>query len=527
MASRSEERVPTGRIDAANWSFSRIPMPWQVFCLLTVILLLCYASVVCTTYGFSDDYTELLAHVTGSEYPWAFRIESGRPANAIFNALYFLMVSNIDGLRYLRLLAVIQISIVAWGIYLTLRYVGWEWWQAICASLIVATLPPFQVYVSYVLTASYPISILFAGAAFYFAEISIAERFQRKILPLAAILLLSIAVLNYQPVAMFFWVFAAIVMFAPDATMRRIIQRLLWYFAIFVPATGIGMYAYVLGKRLYGTGLIGRDRAAIGHDYLAKAHWFLRAPLKDALNLVNIFPSTSVAVLLLGFITIGLLLYFRGNISERLAKIAIAGALVALSYMPNLVVAESFSSYQTQGALTSLIAIYIFLSIKGFASWIPRKYRLATTNPIMTTAAAICLVMASYHVQIYFTLPQSVELQVMRQRIAQQDLAYKQAIYVMGANMHSFSAPPNRYDEFGVASSARPWAAGPEAALLLRSMGISRTHLPIRVILQEPLGRPPLAQWLREQAIYVSPPESENPPTNVAVVDMRNLDRLP
>jgi hypothetical protein len=195
--------------------------------------------------------------------------------------------------------------------------------------------------------------------------------------------------------------------------------------------------------------------------------------------------------------------------------------------MPNLVVAESFSSYRTQGALTSLIAIYIFLSIKGFAPWIPRKYRLATTNPIMTTATAIFLVMVSYHVQVYFTLSQSVELQVMRQLIAQQDLAYKQAIYVMSANMHGFSAPANRYDEFGVASSARPWAAGPEAALLLRSMGISRTHLPIWVILREPLRRPPLAQWLREQAIYVCPPESENPPTNVAVVDMCNLDRLP
>jgi hypothetical protein len=195
--------------------------------------------------------------------------------------------------------------------------------------------------------------------------------------------------------------------------------------------------------------------------------------------------------------------------------------------MPNLVVAESFSSYRTQGALTSLIVIYIFLSIKGFAPWTPRKYRLATTNPIMTTAAAICLFMASYHVQVYFTLPQSVELQVMRQQIAQQDLDYKQAIYVIGANMRGFGAPANRYDEFGVASSARAWAAGPEAALLLRSMGISRTHLPIRVILREPLGRPPLAQWLREQAIYVSPPESENPPANAAVVDMRNLDRLP
>lgn len=115
----------------------------------------------------------------------------------------------------------------------------------------------------------------------------------------------------------------------------------------------------------------------------------------------------------------------------------------------------------------------------------------------------------------------------MRQQIARQDLAYKQAILLIGATWRGFSAPGNRYDEFGVASSARPWAAGPEAALLLRSMGISRTHLPIRVILQEPLGRPPLAQWLREQAICVSPPESENPPTNVAVVDMRNLDRLP
>ncbi len=145
--------------DAAEFS-STSTSRCQAFCFLSVVLLLCYISVVYTTYGFSDDYTELLAHLTGSRYPWVFRLASGRPVDAVLNHLFFLLTSDIGSLRYLRLLAVIEVAGVAWMTYLTLRYAGWEWWLAICASLIIASLPPFQVYVSYTLTASYPVSIV-------------------------------------------------------------------------------------------------------------------------------------------------------------------------------------------------------------------------------------------------------------------------------------------------------------------------------------------------------------------------------
>ena len=478
-------------------------------------------SRLCTQPTDLGRLSQLLAHLTGSSYPWGARLASGRPINAVLNDLFFFLASDIDSLRYLRLLAVIGVAGAAWTIYLTLRYVGWEWWQAICASLIVASLPPFQVYVSYALTASYPVSIPAAAAALYFAELSIAEGFLRKTLPLASILLLSFAVLNYQPAAMFFWVLAAIVMFAPNAKPINVIRRFLWYLAMFVPAMGVEMCAYIHGKRLYGTGYIGSERA-IGHDFLGKVRWFLHEPLKDALNLANLFPTRSIAIVVVGFVTVGLFLYFQGRIRERLANIAVAGALIPLSYTPNLVVAENWSSYRTQVALTSLIAIYVFLSINGFIVRLLRAHRGVTANAIMFAAASLCLFLAAYHVQAYFAVPQSVELELMRQQLAQQDPAHTRLIYIIGANSRDSMAPGTRYDEFGIASAAKPWAPGPQTVLLLRSMAILRTNLSIRVIVPEPLGRPTVAEWLTEQSIYVSVPRRKDPPPGAPVVDMRS-----
>lgn len=498
---------------------------YQVFLFLCALLILCYGSVVYATYGFSDDYTELLAHLSGNRYPWVARMASGRPINAVLNDLAFLLVPNIGALRYLRLLSIFGVAGTAWVIYLALTYAEWDFWQAICAALIITSLPPFQVYVSFTLTASYSFSMLAAGLSVYFIERSVMKNEPRTILLLAvSVLMLAFSVLNYQPAAMFFWVLATVVSFSSDATPKNIIRRLLCYFIVFAPAMGIGMCAYILGKRRYGIGYIGPERAALGHHLVGKLRWFLHNPLLDALNLINLFPRRSIALAVACFISVGLFLYFQGRVRDRLANMFIAGLLVPVVYLPNLVVAENWSSYRTQIALTSLIAMYAFLAFKGFAARFPSEKRNAGVNATMFAAASICLFVAAYHVQVYFTLPQSVELEFMRQQLVHRESGHKPPlIWIFGANYRSPIAPGTRYDEFGVPSTAKPWAAGPEAVLLLRSSNLLLTDVPIRVIVPEPLGRPLVAKSLAERSIYVSLPGSK-PPPDALVVDMRNLN---
>lgn len=70
-----------------------------------------------------------------------------------------------------------------------------------------------------------------------------------------------------------------------------------------------------------------------------------------------------------------------------------------------------------------------------------------------------------------------------------------------GEESWSVIAPGARYDEFGMPSSAKPWAPTAAVYLLLREIDPSRAELPIRLA---PAGAPA-------------------PPPGAFVVDMRRL----
>src|SRR5215469_10833233 len=136
----------------------------------------------------------------------------------------------------------------------------------------------------------------------------------------------------------------------------------------------------------------------------------------------------------------------------------------------------------------------------------------------MFATASICLFVAAYHVQVYFTQPQSVELEFMRQQLVHRGSRHTATlIWILGADYRSPLVRGTRYDEFGVSSTARPWVPGPEAVLLLRSSNLVGRDVSIRVIGPEPLRQPLVAKSLAERSIYVSAARSKPPPDAVVV----------
>src|SRR5690606_13450256 len=84
--------------------------------LLLVIVPLCYAPVWLTSYGFSDDYALLAAAPQGNMgVERDMKIAQGRPIIALLISLFFSQMDAIADLRYLRLLGVIGVSLVAWS----------------------------------------------------------------------------------------------------------------------------------------------------------------------------------------------------------------------------------------------------------------------------------------------------------------------------------------------------------------------------------------------------------------------------
>ena len=321
---------------------------WGAFALFFVLLSLCYVRVLVTSYAMADEYALLWAEATGASWPRHVAVALGRPTQGILDHLLFFPMRDIGDLCYIRFLSVLFISTLAWAVYRALLQAGWNWREAFFLSLITATLPPFQVYASWAETAPYPLSAVSAAGAFCMTEWGRREQrpWRKWSLAAASALLVLLAISIFQPGAMFFWVFAAIVIFTPDATIRCLLRRLLWYGTIVGTGMvlGFGIYEWGLAHYRRGLALYGADygyiippaRAHLTTNVLGKAFWFVQSPIVDALNLVNLHSNSSLAYGIAIIGSCGMVLYFRGSIEERLLKCAIALALLPISYLPNL-----------------------------------------------------------------------------------------------------------------------------------------------------------------------------------------------
>jgi hypothetical protein len=340
---------------------------WLVFALLLALLSLCYISVLVTPYALSDEYALLWARLVGAKWAQLLELAYGRPTAAILHNLIFFLMNSIGDLRYIRLLnVIIIITTLAWAVYRTLLYAGWNWHYAFFISLITATLPPFQAYASAAEDTHFLLAALATAGAFYAAEwgLKVRRPVHRWSLGAGSTLFVLLGITIVQPGAMFFWVFAAIVMFNPGTNIPYLLRRLRWYGAIFGTGLILGFGVYEMGVAMYGS-MLSPERSRLTKDLFAKALWFLQWPLVDALNLVNLHSNPwlagSVAVVGSG----GMILYFRGGIGERLLKYAIALSVIPMTYLPNLITAENWSSYRTQIALAPLIlSIHIFRALR-------------------------------------------------------------------------------------------------------------------------------------------------------------------
>jgi hypothetical protein len=394
--------------------------------------------------------------------------------------------------------------LLAWSLYRVLARQGWGKYHSLFLSVIVCTLPPFQVYAAFAMTAFYPLAALLSSRAFYLAERAFGEsRASYKLcLIIGAVLLMGVALTIHQSAGMFFWVFAAVSMFKPEATLSDILPRFLWYGAIVFAGLFLGFAAYKIGMAVYGTEFVGPERSTLTTDIRGKVLWFLRWPLMDALNVNILFPERWFAVTVCIFVMTGLLLYFRGSFIERLVVLLGAFLLLPLSYLPNLVVAENWSSYRSQLALTSLIVVYVFFSVWGYKRLSRSPFSGQRLTIGLGAAALMSCVLAAYNVMTYFTVPQARELAWIRAQLAQTDLSQIQNIYVVGAKLGDSLAPALRYDEFGLPSSAQSWCPW------------SMVHLSLQDIKVEQMNK----------AIETTPADGPiKPPSDALVIDMRRL----
>jgi hypothetical protein len=439
-------------------------------------------------FAFADDYP-LLQMTNGlGKSPWfgdsvvQTGVAGGRPFAGLLIEAAFGTAGTIDNLRFVRLGAMLGIVALALLLFNALVRAGVRTFVASLVAILVCSLPAFQVFGSWAALFYAPYAAILGGCASLRAAAAVDTnaRFDRRKVAFAAALLLA-ALLTYQPAAMVFWVFLAVALVGHAHETRRAIGMVVAHAVTAVSALAAAYLVLQIGAQMFEDSAPNAARRRLVRDVPGKVDWFVRQPLKNSLNVLDLTPSTWLAVFVAMVSVLGIGLLLRSRTERPLVFAAIGLALVPATYLPNLLIAEEWATYRSQVALSSLLALYASLGVIGL--WLAAgqllrqrlteaRLRTAELAALVggTAAVAACALIASAHVLVLFANPQLAELRMIRAQVATlpEDAT---RIGFVNTGYRSGMTDVVRYDEFGVASSAQPWTLEPAVFLLLREQG--------------------------------------------------------
>ena len=337
---------------------------------ITLAITAVFLPVVLVRYAFSDDYPILfIANGMGSDSTFGSDViatvsADGRPLAGVLDQIAFATAGTIDNLRFVRLVSLVGIVALALLLHWALVRSGVKPVPAALCALLMCSTPAFLVLASWAVLFNVPLATLLAGGASSVLLGSTTSRRELLFRLSVAIALLLASVLDYQPGAMFFWVFLAIGLMGvarDTASVRRLATT---HFAVAGVALILAFLITKLAVRLAGSAA-NPARNALLDDPVHKASWFVRSPLYKSLNLFDLTTSPWCALLVAAVSVCGILLLLDHEKVYSLVLPALGVILVPLTFLPSLVVREDSPTYRVQVALTSLIVLYAFLGILG------------------------------------------------------------------------------------------------------------------------------------------------------------------
>ena len=480
---------------------------WAVFALFLAIFSAVYLPVLRAEYGVEDDYVDFAAEVSnlpasltdefGREITpgraWRRHIAEGRPLQGLAAYLAYGMASELEHHRYVRFAGILGIALLAWSLYRVLAGAGHHRLGAFCVAAVACSALPFQVWVYWASTATYPLAAALSGFAFLLADRASPhthrnpERKWWSAAGAGATLLAALAI--YQPAAMFYWVFAAAVLPTPNRAPGDLFRKLRRHCAIAAPALAASYGLAVLGLTLYPRHL---DRMALVSDLPGQIEWFFLRVFHLAANFALPSPSwpflpdldppevLESADRIVGWafflvVSWGLVLYFRTAGGKARWRYGAAIFLLAAAFLPALVMEQGLLKYRTLAAPSALIVLYAYFGAQGFARAFRRR---SLPGPALAVAALAGLLSAAYQVRVFLVEPQVREMEILRGELTGRDFSGARRIVLLQPTpLHTLA--PFRHLEFGRPSSAWELPARAMVFLTLRETAPARAHLPI------------------------------------------------
>ncbi|MBM3282678.1 hypothetical protein FJY90_00355 [Candidatus Gottesmanbacteria bacterium] len=382
--------------------------------------------------------------------------EYGRPLGIIVKGAYFSLIDNVNEANYVRFINLLMTSILAFLIYLWLKKINMKDTIAGLFSIMVITLPPFQTPAAMIANHHHIISAILSSIAFILAfryanreHINIDLRFIKY--SISIVLLLLLALLTYQPAAMFYWSMLLMLFLSEEyEKFRKSLSSIMYLF--FVPLIAIGIYSIYINS-------LSSERAAISMNVSEKTKWFYDPVLIEVLNFWNIFPQSSIAFICVFIIALATILVLIDRVKMKdgwgrnknnrsfLFRATLIILSVILSFLPNLLARENAASYRIYIAISLSFLAIVFFSLRKIFLYL-RLSRLFVLFVIMFCFLGIYI--AHYNVMNYYVNQKTNEFTYIRKSLQRMDLGRNKIVYLVQPTSSSPLFCGEYRDEFGV-----------------------------------------------------------------------------
>lgn len=527
------DALPLGYASPSS-EFVRHSGDWQValrrhipyVLIIALGLLAMHLSSILKTYGYVDDYALLNMSTSPNPQERAYLqdiyLANGRAILGYLTEKSLGWAGNVEGLSWLRGIA----SMLQWGLGLCIygqliRHRRGRLESAL-TTLMILSIPAYVLYVGWGGTyVAVHLSLLLTFLAYVLMPRSIKrgqatglpvdaapgeevadqpsprEGFMGRLLARAwnlrglcrvipSCLLMVVAMLIYQPTSGLFWFWVAMGLLLGTDSLRQLLMRF-----------GIALVTYFCSGALYYiawkctlelmTTEASAERSQVIHTYAAlqqKLNWFIHEVVPNSLYF-GFFEqwnrSTTacwyVGLFIVGIAVLGVCLAIFGRGEHRpvarLMRYLLVLLIIPLSYFPNLVVVESFATFRTRVALSSILMLLLAGALSGLL-WTVFRGRWNWIGRTLFAAVAMGMVIkGGYNLDRYMATPQGTEYQFVVSHARQFDFTkYDNLLIVHNyPRFFSISGQNYYYMEFGMPTSCTdPTWGGGIRTLFVRAM---------------------------------------------------------
>lgn len=448
---------------------------WKPIAIIWVIILLANCTTLSISYGMTDDYVQAYAYSSGKgmmvSYLRRMFFSVGRPIDgalkeALFSHVYF--IRDFVWIRLVGLVGLLFLVIILFWVLskiLTLSPL-----EISLLVLLLVFIPSLSLYVAWTQYFDAPYGLVMSSLAAYLGKTVLKSNIPRmkKIIGcMASLLLLLGASFIHQSVAMYYWVIVACDLFLENGIISK--QKLIHFFAYGINWFISMSVSFAFLKLWAALEPDATSRGVLVSDVVGKAKWFFSTVIVRSLNFNFLTQSKSLAFALIIIIVLGLWLNFQKGVIAKLVGMAIFVVLVLLSYFPNLVIAESWASYRTQVAITSMFILFIYIALKSLVNRLAPDRQNLIFHLVLCVWVIISISSYTYHQIRDITLPQSIEIRFITFHLqALKENHFDKIAVIRPSFMDSLSKVYG--DEFGLPSTYPAWATESVIRMALREI---------------------------------------------------------